>query len=95
MLFSLSSLTTASLLKKDDGMTIQHYRMITRILVGGAVAFSVYVGGAAAASADPNSIGSAPSPFGGLTCNCQQTTPAGGPTVRQELDWGIQAGLSS
>jgi hypothetical protein len=65
--------------------------MITKMLASAAIFGSLFAGGTPA-SADPNQ--NDPNPFGGLTCNCQQTTPAGGPTVSQELDRGIQAGLS-
>jgi hypothetical protein len=68
--------------------------MITKMLASAAILGSLFAGGTPA-SADPNQSGTDPNPFGGLTCNCQQTTPAGGPAVSQELDWGIQAGLSS
>jgi hypothetical protein len=66
--------------------------MITKMLVSAAILGSVVVG-AAPANAEPNQSGADPNPFGSLSCNCQQTTPPG-PSVSQELDRGIQAGLS-
>jgi hypothetical protein len=80
--------------KKEDDMTTQH-QVITRILVAGAVALGFYVGGAAPASADPNSMGSAPNPFGGLTCSCRQTAPPGSPALREEIDRGLREGHSA
>jgi hypothetical protein len=76
-------------------MTTQHHQVITKILVGGAVALGFYVGGAAPASADPNSMGSAPNPFGGLTCSCRQTAPPGSPAAREEIERGLREGRSA
>jgi hypothetical protein len=81
--------------KKEDDMTTQRHQVVTRILVGGAVALGFYVGGAAPASADPNSMGSAPNPFGGLTCSCRQTAPPGSPAAREEIDRGLREGRSA
>jgi hypothetical protein len=65
--------------------------MITKMLVSAAI-FGSLVAGAAPAGADPNQPD--PNPFGSLTCNCQQTTPAGGPAQSDELDRGIRAALN-
>jgi hypothetical protein len=65
--------------------------MITKMLATAVILGSLATGGAPA-SADPNQ--NDPNPFRSLTCNCQQTTPAGAPAQSQELDRGIQAGLS-
>jgi hypothetical protein len=65
--------------------------MITKMLASAAILGSLVAGGTPA-SADPDQ--NDPNPFGTLSCNCQQPTPAGGPAVSQELDRGIQAGLS-
>jgi hypothetical protein len=65
--------------------------MITKMLVSAAILGSLVVG-AAPANADPNQPD--PNPFASLTCNCQTTTPDGGPAVSDELDRGIRAGLS-
>jgi hypothetical protein len=88
-------LTTASFLGKEDDMTTRQHQVIKKILVGGAVALGLYVGGAAPASADPNSIGGAPNPFGGLSCSCRQTAPLGSPTSREEIERGLREGLSA
>jgi hypothetical protein len=81
--------------RKEDDMTTRHHQVITRILVGGAVALGFYVGGAASASADPNSMGSAPNPFGGLTCSCRQTAPPGSPAAREEIERGLRESRSA
>jgi hypothetical protein len=65
--------------------------MITKILVGAAIALFACVGGAAPASGEPNPVSTDPSPFSALSCNCQETTPAG--SAREEIDRGIQDGL--
>jgi hypothetical protein len=66
--------------------------MITKILVGAAVALFVCVGGSTPASGEPNPVGADPSPFSALSCNCQEATPAAG-SAREEIDRGIQDGL--
>jgi hypothetical protein len=81
--------------RKEDDMTTRHHHVITKILVGGAVALGLYVGGAAPASADPNSMGSAPTPFGGLSCSCRQTAPPGSPAAREAIERGLREGRSA
>ena len=66
--------------------------MVTKMLASAAIFGSLFAGGTPA-SADPNQ--NDPNPFGGLSCNCQQATPADGPAASQEVDRGIQAGLSA
>lgn len=68
--------------------------MITKMVASAAIVLGALGVGAAPASADPSQSGNDPNPFGGLTCNCQQTTPNGGPAVSDELDQGIRAGLA-
>jgi hypothetical protein len=75
-------------------MTTQHRQMIAKILVSAAVALSSCVVGAAPASADQNSIGTAPNPFGGVSCNCQETNPPGSPALRDEIERGLRQGRS-
>jgi hypothetical protein len=70
-----------------------YHRVITKILVSGAVALGAWVGAAAPASADPNSYGPDSNPFGNLACGCQVTAPPSGPALTQELNRGIQGGL--
>jgi hypothetical protein len=63
--------------------------VITKALFSTAVALSVAVGVAIPVSADPSA-------FGVLSCSCGGglTTAAGGPTVSDEMDDGIQNGLA-
>ncbi|MDT7719959.1 MAG: hypothetical protein QOE94_970 [Mycobacterium sp.] len=81
--------------RKEHDMTTQHHQVITKILIGAAVALGAYVGGAAPVSADPNPIGSAPNPFGGLSCSCQETAPPGSPVLREEIEQGIREGRTA
>jgi len=81
--------------RKEDDMTTRHHQVTTRILIGGAVALGLYVGGAAPAGADPNPIGSAPNPFGALTCSCRQTAPPGSPAAREEIERGLRESRSA
>jgi len=76
-------------------MTTKHRQTIAKILVSAAVALGSCVAGAAPASADPNSIGTAPNPFGGLSCNCRETAPPGSPALRDEIDRGLRQGRSA
>jgi hypothetical protein len=80
---------------EEDDMSTQHHQMITKILAGAAIAFGLWVEGATPASADPNSVGTDPNPFNGLSCNCRETAPAGSPELREEIDRGIREGLSA
>ncbi|MDT7569707.1 MAG: hypothetical protein QOG76_8331 [Pseudonocardiales bacterium] len=71
-------------------MTTQHRQVITKLVASAAIAS--YIGGAAPAGADPNSIDTAPNPFGGLSCSCRETAPPGSPALRQEIERGIREG---
>jgi hypothetical protein len=73
----------------------QHYQVITKTLVSGAIALAAYVGGAAPASAEPDGIGTNPNPFGGLRCSCQETAPPGSPALTQEINRGLWEGRSA
>jgi hypothetical protein len=66
-----------------------------KMLVSAAVVLGSCVVVAAPANADPNPSGTQPNPFAGLTCNCQQTAPAGGTSTTAELDRGIRSALSA
>jgi hypothetical protein len=68
--------------------------MITKMLVSAAIVLGS-VWGAAPASAGPSPSDTQPNPFGSLTCSCQETTPAHGPALSEELDRGLWNGLSS
>jgi hypothetical protein len=76
-------------------MKTQHgHQMITKILGSGAIVLGSWVAAATPANADQNPIGPDPNPFGGLTCSCQETTPADGQAVTAELDRGIMHAIS-
>jgi hypothetical protein len=81
--------------RKEHDMTTQHHQVITKILIGAAVALSAYLGGAAPVRADGNPIGSAPNPFGGLSCSCRETAPPGSPALREGVDRGIREGRTA
>jgi hypothetical protein len=72
-----------------------HRQVITKILVGTAIALGAFVGTAAPASADTNSTGAHPNPFSTLSCSCRETTPAGSPGRQEEINRGIQSGVSA
>jgi hypothetical protein len=76
-------------------MTTQPHQVITKILIGAAVAVGVYVGGAAPVRADGNPIGGAPNPFGGLSCSCRETAPPGSPALREGINRGIREGRTA
>ena len=76
-------------------MTTQYHQVMTKILIGAAVALGSCVGGAAPVSADPNPIGSGPNLFGGLSCSCQETAPPGSPALREGTERGIREGRSA
>lgn len=69
-------------------------KLTTKMLVSGAIALGASVGLAGPASADPVSYGSGPSPFQGLSCNCQATPPLTGVALTQEFSRGIQGALA-
>jgi hypothetical protein len=81
--------------RKEHDMTTQHRQGITKLLIGAAVALGAYVGSAAPVSADPNPSGSAPNPFGGLSCSCRQTAPPGSPALREGIERGIREGRTA
>jgi hypothetical protein len=65
--------------------------VITKLLVGTAVAAAAALGAAAPAGADPSSY---PSPFNVLSCDgCLQTVKKGGPSVMDQMNLGLQAAL--
>ncbi|OIN78119.1 hypothetical protein [Mycobacterium malmoense] len=61
--------------------------MVSKILVGAAAAVGAAVTAAAPAGADP-------SVFGVLSCSCRETAPANSPALTENLNRGIQQGLS-
>jgi hypothetical protein len=69
--------------------------LITKTLITAAIALGSCVGLAASASADPNPADAGPNPYSTLSCNCQETAPAGSPAMREEIRRGNQEGLSA
>ena len=61
--------------------------MVSKVLVGAALAFGAAVAIAAPAGADP-------SVFNDLSCGCHETVPADSPVLTDSLTQGIQQGLS-
>ena len=74
-------------------MKTQHHHLITKTLASAAIVLGAGFAGAASASANTN--GTAPNPFGGLTCNCHETATPGSPALRGEIERGIQKGHSA
>jgi hypothetical protein len=72
-----------------------HHRFIAKVLVSTAVVFGALIGASAPASADPNTAGTNPHAFSTLSCDCQETAPAGGPASSREINRGIRNGLSA
>jgi hypothetical protein len=81
--------------RKEHDMTTQHHQVIAKILIGAAVALGSYIGGAPPVGADSNPIGSAPNPFGGLSCSCPETAPPGSPALREGIEQGIREGRTA
>jgi hypothetical protein len=69
-------------------------RVITKILVGAAIALGAGLAAAAPAAAGPNPIGTDPNPYGTLGCSCRETAPAGSPQLREKINRGIREGLT-
>jgi hypothetical protein len=61
--------------------------VVSKILVSAALAVGVSVAIAAPAGADP-------SVFNDLSCRCPQTVSNGGPSVIDQIERGIQSGLT-
>jgi hypothetical protein len=72
-----------------------HHRFIAKVLVSTAVVFGALIGASAPASADPNTAGANPHASSTLSCDCQETAPAGGPASSREINRGIRNGLSA
>jgi hypothetical protein len=68
-------------------------KVITKILVSVAIVLGSCVVGAVPASADEVTID--PNPFGALSSGPRETALTDGPAVREELERGIQGGLSA
>jgi hypothetical protein len=63
--------------------------VITKVLLSGAIMFGAAVGVATPAYADP-------SVFGNLSCSCEQPAPGphGAPADKDQVNQGIQSGLT-
>jgi hypothetical protein len=72
-------------------MTIQHHKVITKMLVSTAIAVGLGIGGAAVASADPNPNNSSPNPYGGLH-STQGPAPVGNLDLTAQIDQGLREG---
>jgi hypothetical protein len=75
--------------------TVNLRRVITKVLVSIAIAVGAVMEGAALASADTNSTGVDQNAFSTLSCGCRETTPAGSPARKEEIERGIQKGVSA
>jgi hypothetical protein len=62
--------------------------VVTKLLVSGAIVLGAAVGLAAPSGADPN-------PFSNLSCSCQTPGPATSPDVTDQVNQGIQDGLTT
>ena len=74
--------------------TRRHRPVFTKILVS-AIALCSYIGGAAAASADPNPVDTGPNPYGIFSCACQETAAPDSPALKAEIDRGLREGHSA
>ena len=70
-------------------------RVITKSLVSTVIALGVLIGAAAPANADTNPAGASPNPFSTLSCSCRETTLAGSPGRKEEIQRGIGEGRSA
>lgn len=64
--------------------------MIPKLLVGVALALGAASWTAASATANAD-----PSPFSTLSCSCQEQAPPGSPVLTDNINQGIQQGLSA
>jgi hypothetical protein len=69
--------------------------LITRTLISAAIVLGSGVGLAAPASAGTGPSSTDPNPFGGLSCNCQQTAQPGSPALKADIDRGLGQGHSA
>ena len=61
--------------------------MITKLVASAAITVAAAVGVSAPACADPSA-------FSVLSCSCPQMLPKGGPAVTEQINRGIQDGLT-
>jgi len=79
--------------KQRDMMT-RHHHVLTKRLLGAAIAVGCCVGAAPPAGADPDRAGADADPFAALGCSCRQVAPPDGPALREEIRRGLRDGLS-
>jgi hypothetical protein len=75
------------------GARPRRHPVIMKMLVSSAIALGVWVGVAAPASGDANSVGANPNQFGAL--GCQHTASPSGRAGTEEMKRGIREGLSA
>ena len=94
---TLSNNTFGTAMAGNDtvGARPRRHPVITKMFVSGAIALGVWVGVAAPASGDANSVGANPDQFGALGCSCQQTASPSGRAGTEEMKRGIREGLSA
>src|ERR1700745_3010127 len=96
---TMNRLTNNRTLKGEAAMSTanpeQSRKVIAKILVSAAIALGFGVLGAAPASANPDTAGTDPNPFGTLGCNCRESAPAGSAQAREDIDRGIREGLTA
>ena len=88
---SIVHLTRLAVGLRNLGPTV----LIAKTLIGAAGVVGFCLVGAAPAGADPDPSGTHPNPFGGLSCDCRETTPDNAALRDAEIHRGIQAGLSA
>lgn len=76
-------------------MKIQHGHLVAKILVTAAIAVGSCVSVAAPASASPSDADTDPSPFGDLTCSCENTAQPDSQSLAKEVDRGLRQGFPS
>jgi hypothetical protein len=94
---TLSNNTFGTAMGGNDigGARSGRHPVLTKMLVSGAIALGVWVGVAAPASGDGNSVGTNPNQFGALGCSCQHTASPSGRAGTEEMERGIREGLSA
>jgi hypothetical protein len=68
---------------------------LKRTLISAAIVLGSGIALAAPASAGTGPSSTDPNPFGGLSCNCQQTAQPGSPALKADIDRGLGQGHSA
>jgi hypothetical protein len=94
---NLSNKTFGAAMAGNDtaGARPRRHPVSMKMLVSGAIAVGVWVGVAAPASGDVNSVGANPSQFGALRSSCQHTASPSGRAGTEEMQRGIRDGLAA